>query len=72
MNFIKKHYEKIILGAVMLGLVLSVGFFVIKINQEREDMAQRYVTYLKKPVKQIEALKLEAWDSILRRCQTPI
>jgi hypothetical protein len=38
MDFLKKHYEKILLGVVLLGLAVAVGFLPFKIASEKENL----------------------------------
>lgn len=39
MDFIKKHYEKIVLSLVLIGLVVAVGWLPIAISQEKQRLA---------------------------------
>ena len=39
MDLIKKHYEKILLALVLLGLMGAVVFLLIIIPNERQEMA---------------------------------
>jgi hypothetical protein len=41
MDFLKKHYEKMLLGAVLLGLAGAVGFLFFKIDSEKTELAER-------------------------------
>ena len=46
MNFIKRHYEKILLAAVLLGLTVALALLPFKIaseKQELEDIRQRII-----------------------------
>src|SRR5258705_304317 len=38
MDLLKKHYEKILLGVVLLGLAVAVGFLPIKITSEKQKL----------------------------------
>jgi len=38
MDFLKKHYEKILLGVVLLGLAVAVGYLPIKITSEKQKL----------------------------------
>ena len=46
MDFLKKHYEKVLLGVVLLGLAVAVAFLPFKIASEKqklEDMRNRLI-----------------------------
>ena len=38
MDFVKKNWEKILLGVVLVGLAVAVAFLPLKISREREDL----------------------------------
>jgi hypothetical protein len=38
MDFLKKNYEKILLGVVLLGLAVAVGFLPFKIASEKQKL----------------------------------
>jgi len=44
MQFLKKHYEKILLGAVLLGLAGAVVFLYFKVESEKEADASQSTT----------------------------
>jgi hypothetical protein len=67
MDFLKKHYEKVLLGVVLLGLALAVAFLPFKITSEKqalEDMRSRLI-HLK--VKPLTNLDLTLPDTVLKR-----
>ena len=35
MDFLKKHYEKLLLGVVLIGLLLAIGSLPILISREK-------------------------------------
>jgi hypothetical protein len=71
MDFLKKHYEKVLLGAVLLGLAGAVGFLFFKIASEKEEL-QRKETELTRPsVKPLPELDLGAYEAMLQRLSTP-
>ena len=35
MDFIKKHYEKVLLGVVLVGLIGALGYLPFKISDEK-------------------------------------
>jgi len=38
MDFLKKHYEKVLLGVVLIGLAVAVGFLPFKIADEKQKL----------------------------------
>ena len=71
MDFLKKHYEKVLLGVVLLGLAVAVAFLPFKIASEKqtlEDMRSR-LTHLK--VKPLTNLDLSLPDTVLKRVAAP-
>ena len=38
MEFLKKHYEKILLGVVLLAVAVAAGFLPIKITSEKQKL----------------------------------
>jgi hypothetical protein len=71
MDFLKKNYEKVLLGVVLLGLAVAVAFLPFKVASEKqtlEDMRSR-LTHLK--VKPLTNLDLTLPDTVLKRAATP-
>lgn len=71
MSFIKKHYEKVLLGAVLLGLVGAVAFLLLRISSEKDEMEQKRNTILAvraKPLPQF--LDTNQVEAIFRRVET--
>jgi len=71
MDFLKKHYEKVVLGIVLLGLAVSAAFLPLMISGERkslDEMSQK----ITKPAKALPPLELTKQDALLRRTQTPL
>lgn len=71
MDFLKKHYEKVLLGVVLLGLVVSAAFLPLMISGERkslDEMSQK----ITKPVKPLPPVDLTKQEALLRRMQSPL
>jgi hypothetical protein len=63
MNFIKKHYEKILLGVVLLGLAVAVALLPVKISREAEELkalTQSLITTKPKPLPARDAARFDA------------
>ena len=69
MDFLKKHYEKILLSFVLLCLAITAVWFYIKINAEKER-SQQYIITLPKP-KELKPLDLTTNQATLQRLQNP-
>lgn len=71
MQFLKNHYEKILLGAVLLGLVgvLVAMWFVI--GADRQKMEDLKNTYFPKAPTPLPDLDLKAQDEAMRRVASP-
>lgn len=41
MEFLKKHYEKVILSVVLIGLAGAVVFMMMRIEQEKKDLEEK-------------------------------
>jgi len=66
MDFLKKHYEKVLLGVVLLGLAVAVAFLPFKIASERQkldDLRQQF----RPNVKLLTNLDLSAPENLLKR-----
>jgi len=71
MDFLKKNYEKVVLGIVLVGLAVSAAFLPLMISGERkslDEMSQK----ITKPAKPLTSLDLTRPDALLRRTQTPL
>lgn len=72
MDFLKKHYEKVVLGVVLLGLVVSAGFLPLMISGERESLRSKADEIIRRPVKELPPLDLTNATALLHRIQTPV
>jgi hypothetical protein len=71
MDFLKKHYEKLILGVVLLGLGVAVAFLPFKISSERQELSDLTGQIIKKPVKPLTNLDLTIQETVLKRAGMP-
>lgn len=71
MEFLKKHYEKIILSVVLLGLVgVLVGMWFV-IMKDKEEMENIKTTLVHGKAKATEPLDMSPYDGILVRVKQP-
>lgn len=69
MEFLKKHYEKILLSVVLVILAATAAWFPMKLSKEREE-AQKYVVDLPPP-KELKPVDLTTNATTLQRLQNP-
>ncbi len=70
MDLLKKHYEKIILGAVLLVLVVSAAMLPVMISSERTAQQQQADDIINKPTKAIEPLNISTQQMRFTRLST--
>jgi hypothetical protein len=56
LDIIKKHYEKVILSVVLLGLALAAGYLPIRISNDRAELQQQSDEIRNRPAKPLDAL----------------
>jgi hypothetical protein len=71
MQFLKAHYEKIILSVVLLGLVAAAALMPMKVSQEREQEEQRKSVLLPKAVKPLAPIDLTTNQQAVARASEP-
>jgi hypothetical protein len=71
MDFLKKHYEKVLLGVVLLGLAVAVAFLPFKIASEKQALEDMRNQYRQRPVKELTNLDLSLPDAALKRMAVP-
>lgn len=71
MNFLKKHYEKILLSLVLLGLVGALGYMVVFIPQEQERDRKYGEVITHPPIVALPSLEITEESNVVNRLQTP-
>ncbi len=71
MEFLKKHYEKVLFGLVLLGLALAVAFLPWQINSERQKLEDLRNQLTHRQVKPLPAVDLSAQENSLKRLAVP-
>jgi hypothetical protein len=71
MDFLKKHYEKVILGLVLVGLAVAVGVLPFFISSEKAKLDQMKSNVLHPKVKPLTNLNLTMPDQVLKRLAAP-
>jgi hypothetical protein len=70
MDFLKKHYEKVLLGVVLLGLGVAVVFLMIKIPSEQQELSEKRDKLLAPKVKPLTNLDMTLSEVALKRMTT--
>jgi len=72
MDFIKKNWEKVLLGVVLVGLLFAVVSLPMKIAGEQAMRQAKRMGIIKRPVSEIEPLDLASTEALLRRTEQPV
>lgn len=72
MDFLKKNYEKVLLGAVLLGLVVSVVFLFLYVSEQRSEQDQRRDVIVTRSVEPLEPPPLTRAAMLLQRATRPV
>ena len=67
MEFLKKHYEKLLLGIVLLGLTAGAASLPFMISSEREAEREKIATITKQTPKPLDPLNLKSTEEVLAR-----
>jgi hypothetical protein len=71
MDFLKKNYEKVLLGVVLLGLAVAAAFLPFKIASEKQKLEDMRNQLIHPNVKPLTNLDLTMPDGVLKRMATP-
>jgi len=72
MQFIKKNYEKVLLGIVLLGLAAVAVFLLFLVSGERQAQEERRNKIINRPVKPLPAIEATQAEALLKRGETPL
>jgi hypothetical protein len=72
MELIKKHYEKVLLGVVLLGLTVGAALLPWMISNERASLQALADEIINHPIKQLPPLDLSQATNLLQRVATPM
>lgn len=67
MDFLKKNYEKVLLGVVLLGLVVGAVFLILMIPAERAALESKSAEIINRPAKPLADLDLGKTKSFIER-----
>ena len=71
MDFVKKHYEKILLSVVLLGLMGVLVFMLYLIPSDRQRLADKRQSIISHAVKPLDPLDLTQETNVSARLQSP-
>ncbi len=69
MDLLKKHYEKILLGGVLLILAVSAALLPVMISGERDDLRSKADAIINLPPKALPPLNLSTQEVTLRQLE---
>ena len=72
MDILKKHYEKIVLGGVLLILVVSAALMPVMIGNEQDNLKAQSDAIINLPSKPLEPLNLSTQQVVLQRVQAGV
>jgi hypothetical protein len=72
MDFLKKNYEKVLLGAVLIGLAVAVAFLPVKIRSEKQNLDDMRNSLLRPKVQPLTNVDLSFATSALKRASSPV
>jgi hypothetical protein len=71
MDFLKKHYEKVLLGLMLAGLIGVLVFMIFYITSDKADMDNKRISLINPPVKALTNLDLTLQDGLASRLKSP-
>jgi hypothetical protein len=71
MDFLKKNYEKILLGVVLIGLAVAVASLPFKISADKTMLEDKRMNLIHPKVKPLTNLNLSASEATLKRVASP-
>jgi len=71
MDFLKRHYEKILFSAVLLGLLVALIFLPFMINSDREQTAVTTTVVINPHVEPLPPLDLADQSNVIQHLQLP-
>src|SRR5258707_8280559 len=71
MDFIKKHYKKVMLGVVLVGMAVGLGVLPFFISSEKAKLQDMKTSVLKPKVKPLTNLDLTVSENALKRLASP-
>ena len=71
LNKFKNHYEKVLFGAVLIGLAVAAALLPIKISSEKDKLKQLTESVTHPAVKPLTNVDLSPVEAVLKRAAAP-
>lgn len=71
MQFLKKHYEKFLLGIVLAGMIGVLVFMIFYIAADKQAMEDNVNSLINPPVKPLPDLDMSTNNAVMARLETP-
>lgn len=72
MDFLKKNYEKILLGVVLFGLAAAVAFLPFLVANEKQRLEDLRLTIINRVPKPLDALPLDPAQALIKRADARV
>lgn len=72
MDFLKKHYEKVLLGVVLVGLAVGTAFLPIMISNERQDLEEKATMIIRTKIEPLKEPDLTRQNELFKRAEAPM
>jgi hypothetical protein len=72
MDFLKQNYEKLLLGVVLLGLMGVVGYMLVVVSNEKQNLVEKTQNVTHPHVTALSNLDLTMSEQSLKRAATPV
>ena len=71
MNFLKKHYEKVLLGVMLAGMIGVLVFMLFYIAADTDEMNNKAGSLINRRAHALTNLDTTLMDGALRRSKSP-
>jgi len=71
MDFLKKHYEKILLGVMLVGLIGVLVFMFFYIASQKSDMQEKSSSLVNLPARPLAPVAMTNEDTAIQRLKSP-
>jgi len=71
MEFIKRNWEKVLLGVVLVGLAVAVALLPLKIASERRELEENQARIFDRPIKPLPGVDMSVAQAAFARSKSP-
>ncbi|MGA4645543.1 hypothetical protein [Limisphaera sp. 4302-co] len=72
MDWLKKHYEKLILAVVLVVAAIAVAAVPVLISQTRAQLEEQRNNIVRRPIRPLPPLDLTPMETVVQRLDTPL